>query len=353
MEAARFGDFVQIMLTERCNLRCAHCAVPEEESPAGAELDTAGWLRFLDVIADGGVRAVTVSGGEALLREDAHEVVEHALRLGIPQVTVLTNGLLRRRSQQGLISLQHRYPALGLHVSLDGASASTHDSIRGSGAFQATLRGLDRIRAQGGRVTGVHTVLHEDNIGEFDAIVDLVLSLRAAVWTVFPIAALGRATRMGARSLRAEGWAALTERLQEVRVRYGLDVGQMGPVIGDDWADDLAVQPRGRHDASRNVVVGPDGAMFLCPPLRGHPLGWAGPDLDAGGWQAAREEGDALTRALCYGCKFRLLCTALDGDRPWRVRGAAVVPAQAPGRLYARRGAAPAGPGRLADASLD
>ncbi|MET7424300.1 radical SAM protein [Dactylosporangium sp. NPDC005555] len=333
MTGVRFGDFVQIMLTERCNLRCTHCAVPEEDSPAGAELPTAAWLRFIDTLATAGVRALTVSGGEALLRDDACVLLDHALDAGIAQVTLITNGLLGRRTMRALTDVQRRHRRLGVHVSLDGAGPDTHDTIRGRGTFRATVAALERFRAGGGRVTGVHTVVHRGNVGELAAMIELVRSLGASVWTVFPVAALGRAVRCDLESLDAEQWAALTVELMAARTRHGLDIGQMGPVIGDDWPTTLPVQPRGRFPISHNLVVGPDGAMVTCPPLRDRPLGQAAEEPDAAGFEAVRRRGAALTARVCGGCSFRLLCTGMDDRLPWKVADPGGVPAARPGEM--------------------
>ena len=54
-------DQLQLLLTERCNLSCTHCAVPEEDSPAPNELDTETWLGFVDEVMGAGVRRLVLS----------------------------------------------------------------------------------------------------------------------------------------------------------------------------------------------------------------------------------------------------------------------------------------------------
>lgn len=312
-----FGANVQIMITERCNLKCVHCAVPEEDSPADTELTTAEWGSFIKLIAEGGVEALTISGGEATLRDDAPLLLE-AAAARIPRVTLLTNGLLRNSVITELVAVQRRHSNIGIHVSLDGASAATHDVIRGRGTFRATMTRIATLRAAAGVITGVHTVLHRDNIDEFEAMVTMVTELGASVWTVFPVAALGRAQQGALTSLAAEQWADVTARLAHVRNALGVDVGQMGPVLNDDWPADAPITPRGRSDASNNVVVGPDGAIFTCPPLRDHLMGDVRTQRTADDWQRALRVGEELTESVCRNCQFRLLCTGIDSDRPFR-----------------------------------
>ncbi|MFD3458323.1 radical SAM protein [Nocardia fluminea] len=313
-----FGANVQIMITERCNLACVHCAVPEEDSPVEAELTTAEWRRFIELIAGEGVEALTISGGEATLRSDAHLLVEAAARR-IARVTLLTNGLIRNSAMSALVAVQQRYPNVGIHVSLDGASPATHDIIRGRGTFRATRSRIEALRTAGGTITGVHTVLHRDNLDEFDDMVAMVVGLGASVWTVFPVAALGRATRSDLFSLTAEQWAEVTARLAALRTDPGLDIGQMGPVLDDDWPAVLPLVPRGRSEVSHNVVVGPDGAIFTCPPLRDHLMGTVRAQHGPDDWYAALRVGTSIVDSVCRGCRFRLLCTGIDHDRPFRI----------------------------------
>ncbi|MEV6072042.1 radical SAM protein [Nocardia sp. NPDC052001] len=306
------------MITERCNLKCVHCAVPEEDSPVSSELTTAEWDAFIALIAAEGVEALTISGGEASLRADAPLLLEAAAQR-IARVTLLTNGLIRNSAIAEFVAVQQRHPHVGMHVSVDGASAATHDIIRGRGTFRATYSRLEALRAAGGAVTGVHTVLHRDNLDEFDDMVALVLGLGASVWTVFPVAALGRARHGGLTSLTPEQWAAVTARLADVRSRLGLDVGQMGPVLNDDWPSHMPMTPRGRSEVSHNVVVGPDGAIFTCPPLRDHLLGTVRSQHTASDWHTTLRAGEAIVESVCRSCQFRLLCTGIDPDRPFQL----------------------------------
>ncbi|WP_370500200.1 radical SAM/SPASM domain-containing protein [Mycolicibacterium sp. jd] len=313
-----FGAYVQIMITERCNLRCVHCAVPEEDSPATAELTTSEWRAFIELIAAGGVESLTISGGEATLRDDAHLLIETAAQR-IDRVTLLTNGLIRNSALSDIVAVQQRHHNVGIHVSLDGASPRTHDMIRGRGTFCATGKRIDALRAAGGAITGVHTVLHRDNVDEFDDMVAMVTGLGATVWTVFPVAALGRAQGAQLTSLTAEQWAEVTARLAEVRSGLGLDIGQMGPVLNDDWPIDAPLAPRGRSETSRNIVVGPDGAIFTCPPLRDQLIGTVRTQQSPDDWRTTLRTGESLAESVCGSCQFRLLCTGIDPERPFQV----------------------------------
>ncbi|WP_326952329.1 radical SAM protein [Amycolatopsis sp. NBC_01286] len=312
---------MQILLTERCNLRCRHCAVPAEDSPADHEVDIADWLAFVDVLAAGGLRSLVLSGGEALLRPEAVDVAIRALERGVEQTTLVTNGLIFRGAIPAKIAdAQRRFPGFGVHVSLDGCTAATHDWMRGRGTFRRTLRSLDRLREAGGRTTGVHTVFHRGNVHEFDECAALAKELGASSWTVFPIAALGRATQIQERRLDEAVWRDLISRSPGLERRYGLSIGVMGPVLSDEWPETAPDLPTPRFPHAQQTCVGPDGEVFTCPPLRDRPVGTLQDVVDRQDWHTVAERAGDLLRAECSGCKLILLCTGVRLDSAFHVR---------------------------------
>ncbi len=68
-------------LTRRCNLRCRHCYLTDYDD--NDELSTREWLKELDEIASLGGVAFTISGGEALLRDDVEEISRARRGIGV------------------------------------------------------------------------------------------------------------------------------------------------------------------------------------------------------------------------------------------------------------------------------
>lgn len=118
-----------LILTDRCNLHCAHCAV------ANIRRTDYPWVRVtadLRALHDRGVRILFLYGGEPTLWHDGDrrlpDVIAGARRIGFPLVNVVTNGT------HGL-----DLPEADLvMVSLDG-TREHHDAIRG--------RTFDRVLA--------------------------------------------------------------------------------------------------------------------------------------------------------------------------------------------------------------
>ncbi|NYJ07924.1 SPASM domain-containing protein [Petropleomorpha daqingensis] len=137
-------------MTSACNLSCAMCLVsyrPRIDRATGAfpmEL----FRRLLDELPD--LTRLTLQGlGEPLLQPHLMEMVGVATARGI-EVGFNSNAMLltRARSEQ-LVAL-----GLGwLHVSLDGATAATHEGIRAGADFARitrNLRGLIEARQAAG-----------------------------------------------------------------------------------------------------------------------------------------------------------------------------------------------------------
>jgi len=114
-------------ITRRCNAQCAHCSSASgPELQTTTEPSTSEALHIVDQLADAGIRVLAFSGGEPLLRPDLPSLVQHAVARGLT-TNICTNGSLVDE-QMAL-----RLKSVGLHsvtVSLDGACARTHDTLR-------------------------------------------------------------------------------------------------------------------------------------------------------------------------------------------------------------------------------
>jgi radical SAM protein with 4Fe4S-binding SPASM domain len=302
---------LQLLLTERCNLACVHCAVPEEESPASGELSTEEWIRFIRTVLDGGVERIVLSGGEALMRADCLEIACDALEHGATQVVIVSNGTsLHARNVPRLVELQLHWPNLHLHVSIDGATPASHDRIRGPGAYERTIATLDRFRAAGGRIDALHTVLHRLNHTEIGELLDLVTEIGSTTWTVFPLAALGRGRDLDDLRLGQLEWEHVLAKIAAID-QPGLTVAVMGPTFGDEWSR-VDLVPRTCAEHAGQAVVGPDGQVFTCPPLRGTTVARATSVTDRDGWAQADSGLGELLAEHCPTCSFRPLCTGVD-----------------------------------------
>lgn len=168
LKARVFGGRVPLLvsfnITFRCNLQCAYCASPTLHVP---ELDTDAVLDIIDDFYDLGMRWITFSGGEPLLRKDLGRIVDHAKEMGIVTF-VSTNGWLLPKRIDDLKRVDR------FTISLDGGEQA-HDRVRGRNAWAKATAGADAAREQNIPVafTCVLSSLNLDSVDEVLALAAL------------------------------------------------------------------------------------------------------------------------------------------------------------------------------------
>lgn len=96
------------VVTRRCNLACTYCSEFDDFSNP---VPTSEMLRRIDLLADLGTTAVTLTGGETMLHPDLEQIIKRIRDRGMIAVCV-TNGYLlnvdriKRLNQSGLDRLQ-------------------------------------------------------------------------------------------------------------------------------------------------------------------------------------------------------------------------------------------------------
>lgn len=163
---------IQWHITARCNLRCLHCY---QDTFAGeGELDWKGLKQVCDNILGAMKRlrrrlTITLTGGEPFLKKELWAIVDHLCNSPhVLNINIITNGLLagdniRRIKDYPLIS--------DIHVSLDGVSRETNDSVRGKGSFEAALKNIQLLWSFNVPVFIMYTLL-ERNMDEAAQLLD-------------------------------------------------------------------------------------------------------------------------------------------------------------------------------------
>jgi radical SAM protein with 4Fe4S-binding SPASM domain len=138
---------VQMHITNSCNLRCSHCYVASG-LPLPDEMGLDHWKEVIDEIKKRHEFVhVGVSGGEPLMVRWLPHLLSYAKERGC-ETAVITNGMLWTDAHARELA-----PFLDrVAVSLDGASAAVHDSIRGAGSFEKMMKGLTIITGAGLKV---------------------------------------------------------------------------------------------------------------------------------------------------------------------------------------------------------
>ena len=176
-------------VTQACDLACVHCRASAQPERNPMELDTDEGKHLIDQIAALKVPVFVLTGGDPIKRPDLFELIGHARSVGVrvsltPSATpLLTKDIVVRLKEAGLARLA---------VSMDGASAETHDAFRGmSGSFARTLDAV-RWANEIGLPVQINTTFSRRNIAEIDEIVALMGKLKITLWSVFFLVPTGR-----------------------------------------------------------------------------------------------------------------------------------------------------------------
>ena len=154
-----FADTVYIELTRNCNLFCKHC-LNNSGKKVDNELTKQEVIDLINELSLSGVQEIRFTGGEPLLFKGIYEIINCAHNNGLrtslgTNATLITKDIAFNLKKSGLNNAV---------VSLDG-TPKIHDSIRGKGNFEKSMRGLNYLIETGIDVR-VNSVIMKNNIKE-------------------------------------------------------------------------------------------------------------------------------------------------------------------------------------------
>ena len=177
--------------TRACGLACRHCRASAIAHSLPGELTDAEARSFLASLSGfGSPRPVlVVTGGDVLERRGLDTLLARAAELKLP--IALAPSVTPLLTDERVAALR-RTGIKVMSISLDGATAATHDRVRGiDGHFTATLAAIQRLRRHGITVQ-VNTVAMRDTVAELPRVARIVKESGASIWEVFFLVQVGR-----------------------------------------------------------------------------------------------------------------------------------------------------------------
>jgi len=162
-------------ITMGCNMRCKHCG-SSCKAPLPDELTTDEALKLCKELGEMGLRWVTVSGGEALLRNDWHIIAKGLTDNGVTPL-LITNGwlvnddVIQKAQDSGIESFA---------MSLDGVR-ETHDYMRMPGSFERIMKVYDKMENTN-LVKAAITTVSKKNIGELKELKKILIEKGVRLW---------------------------------------------------------------------------------------------------------------------------------------------------------------------------
>jgi radical SAM protein len=177
-------------VTQACDLACVHCRASAQSVRNPYELTTEDGFRLLDEVKSFGNPLMVFTGGDPLKRPDLFDMMRYSVSLGLrtnvsPSATpLLTSDVIDEFKRIGLARMA---------ISVDGATAESHDAFRGiPGTFDRAMVALKRAQ-EIGLETQFQTTVTKRNINELERIAEICGEVGSKMWSLFFLIVTGRA----------------------------------------------------------------------------------------------------------------------------------------------------------------
>ena len=272
--------FLAWQLTNRCGARCITCC--EESGPDKAWRDELGRAEALELsgrIVDFGIPYVAFGGGEPLGVPHCWELFERLAAGGVA-LKIETDGshiddtAAERLARLGVECLQ---------ISVDGASAATHERVRPGSSFAAAIAAIRRLAARG-LAPQLVFVPTRWNLQEISEAYDLAVELGCSAFVTGPLMRIGRAASGWDQiACRDEDWEEAVRALRE----HAASAGAATALSVYPW-DILTEMERRLESPQAMLLVVPNGRVKLLNALPFAPADLRRDSLEQA-WNAYRE----------------------------------------------------------------
>lgn len=258
-------ETLTLMITSGCNQHCRHCLLDCQSFKTITPVPREALLRLIAEFSSLGGTRLTLTGGEALTHPHWFEILDSACsRFNFKQVCLQTNAtLLRPAIATVLASLP--VDRFVVQISLDGATAKTHDYVRGTGSFESTLKGLRLLSGYGfsNQIRVAFTEMRH-NFQELSQLLELVDSLGIGSMVSNTLIKGGRA---GQTDLLAppvpEQYQRLLDLYHNDRQFKGLYT-KYATIAAIEWFEGQFTPSTGNCTCVENLFIDADGDLHPC-----------------------------------------------------------------------------------------
>lgn len=280
VEEYRAPLFIAWQLTNRCRARCLTCC--EESGPDKAWRDELTRAEAIDLarrIAAADIPYAAFGGGEPLGVPHVWAIFEILAAAGVSIKLETEGSYIDDAAADRLAAL----PVQCVQISVDGATAATHERVRPGASFASATGSLERLARRGlkPQLVFVPTRL---NLGEMSAAYDLAGALGCDVFVTGPLMRLGRAARdWEALAPAADSWREAVEALRSRAAAAS------SPVTLSIYPWDILTEIRTRLESPQAMLlVVPNGKVKLLNALPFSPADLRRDSLEQA-WRAYRE----------------------------------------------------------------
>ncbi len=249
---------LDLNITNRCNLRCTHCAF-NSGTHKMPELSLKQLETILQETKEIGGKRFDITGGEPLVREDVPEIITAGNRLGY-RIELVTNGImldsgrLKEFRQRGLNQIA---------ISLDGSTPEAYNRIRRS-TEETFYRVLDNIRKckEFGFYTKINTLASSLNLDDLVNITELALNLGANEQGFYYFTPIGRGQNKDELVIDPIEWLSYVRTKLRDYSKSGMKIGVEIPLRERD-AEQSEKGCIANSERSHLQIL-PDGNVYPC-----------------------------------------------------------------------------------------
>jgi radical SAM/SPASM domain protein of ACGX system len=185
---------LQWHITAKCDQNCIHCYTKDSRTyrqEIENQLSFNDCKKVIDSFSEfcNKIEAkphITFTGGDPLLCEDFFDIIEYARHFGITISILgnpnhLTEDVLLKLKENGVRSYQ---------ISIDGLE-KIHDSIRGKGSFNISIKALENLKKYNIRTVVMFT-LSKQNADDLIPVMNLVSELKVDAFAFARVCGLGK-----------------------------------------------------------------------------------------------------------------------------------------------------------------
>lgn len=198
---------VMLQITEKCNLRCAHCFA--EANSSGDEMTLLSIREtIIPQFLKNQVTKVTLTGGEPLTHPNIKEIVAALLESGIG-ISICTNGVL---IDPAWVKQLAHYDNVHFNVSLDGMTMKSHGKFRGIKTEDefSSLKNHISMLGNYGLLNGILTTPNKyATINEYTELCEFAKTVGANYVLMNPLSPFGRGTKTQPLAYSTEDMIAL------------------------------------------------------------------------------------------------------------------------------------------------
>ena len=252
----------------QCNLKCRYCYInPQQHGQHTLPLSTIQtWLEAFSESSH--TKNLIFLGGEPTLHPELPAAIRFARKMGFGSITVDTNGYLFH----DILEKVNPGEVDTFSFSLDGATRTTNDRIRGKGSFDICIAGIHEAVSKGFNTSLIYTV-SSANINELEKMVPLLKKLGVGRFFIQIIGLRGRSASKeadtapeGILQVERRKWLDTVPRIARMIAESGITVSYPKVFLNPDEKFECA----GR--VADNYFIFPNGRVYRCPLCEDFPI---------------------------------------------------------------------------------